>query len=160
MARLFSISVTKKNGTLNSSPVTTLLNSKNVISVQDVNENFTGNRVWYSLLKMRVYDDAQPDQYYTTTPASTITATINTANTSNNIETIPLTVQTPAGVNSFVKYFNPRFITEVYAVTSSTATSAYTDSTVVYEEPQAPQGDHKIIRVDDPVSAIQALTNA
>lgn len=155
MGRLYTFSEIKKNGTVNPTAISKRLNARNVLSLQSVVDNFTGSNVTYTLLRGRVYDDSAPDQYLTTTAASAVQAAINTANTTNNIFAIQLTVSVDDAATSFVKYFDPTYIYEVYPAANGT------DSIMVYEEPQAPQGFHQnYLVIGLTPTAIAALANA
>lgn len=156
MARLYTFSETKKNGTVNASAISKRLNSRNVLSIQRVTENFTGTSTAYTMLRARVWDDSEPDVYITTDPASTVQGNINTANTTNSVWAILLTVSVDGGVTSFTKYFDPWYIYEVYPHPTVGA-----DSIMTYEEPQAPQGFTQVYQVIGATpTAVAALANA
>lgn len=155
MARLFTWNEIKYNGTVYSTAVVKLLNSTKVVGMRTVTENFTGTSTSYALLNYRAHDNAAPDQRFSTDAASTVNTEINTDNTTNTTESIALTVQTDAGVNSYTKYFNPRYIQEVSAFPGASS-----DSYVVYEEPEAQEAAWTTYRVDETVAAIKTAANA
>lgn len=155
MARLFTWNEIKMNGTVYPTAVVKLLNSTKVVGMRTVTENFTGTSTAYALLNYKAHDNAAPDQRFSTDAASTVNTEINTDNTTNTTETILLNVQTDAGVNSYTKYFNPRYIQEV-----SAWPGASSDSYVVYEEPEAQDASWQTYRVDETVSAIKSAANA
>lgn len=156
MARLYTFSEIKKNGTVNDTAISKRLNCRNVLTVQTVTDNFTGTAATYTLLRGRVNDDSEPDMYYSTSPASAVAASINTANTTNNIFSIPLTVSVDDAVTSFSKYFDPMYIYEVLPHPTVSA-----DSIMIYEEPQAPEGFHRVYQVIGLTpTQVAALANA
>lgn len=160
MARLVTFQQAKKNSTISNPVVPVLLNTKRITEFENVVENFTGTSVAYTWLKYKLNDDSNDDIFYTTDPASTVSTAVNTANTTNDIESIPLTLQKTETVNGtlvvttdHIEYFNPRFIHSVYK-----AIDDVNDSIVLYEQPGHPYLNS--YRVAETQSAIAALANA
>jgi hypothetical protein len=155
MARLFTWNEIKKNGAVYTAPVEKLLNSKRVVILQTVNDNFTGATESYSLLNYKANDDANPDQRYSEDPASDVLLAMNDPNTTNNIEAIILSVIPDNGVAAYDKVFNPRYIHEVGDWIDNPL-QAY----LMYEEPEAQDAVITTYHVDSDQAAIKAAANS
>lgn len=153
MARLITFNEIKKNGTVHTSSVPVLLNTKKITEVMTVTENFSGATTSYAWLKYRLNDSSDDEAYYTTTPASAVQTAINTPNTTNDIEVIKLTILDSDLNIDHIEYFNPRFIQNVYQLPADT-----THSVLLYEQPGHPYLDEYI--VNESQAAILALANA
>lgn len=153
MARLITLNEIKKNGTVHAASIPVLMNTKKITEIRAVTENFSGTSTTYSWVKYRLNDSSDDDVFYSADPASAIQASINTPNTTNDIETIPLTILNKDLTVHNTEFFNPRFIQNVYQLPANTA-----HSVLLYEQPGHPYLNEYI--VSESQSAILALANA
>lgn len=91
MARSLVLAEIVKNGVTNPSAKSVMLLSNRILNLDQGTMTYNGSLINCTTIKYMVGDGSLPYQFVVTQAASDIRASVNTANTSNNIEVVSLT---------------------------------------------------------------------
>lgn len=97
MARSLVLQEVQINGVTNPSAKSVMLMSERFVSYSQTTMTYNGSLINATSIKYMVGDGSNPNQIMVTNAASDIRASVNTANTSNNIDTLALTKKNSDG---------------------------------------------------------------
>jgi len=151
MARSLTLTQRKFNGIDNAAKQVGII-SERVLSMAAAEYVINGSTVTGTLLEYSTGDNSLPAQIFVTQTAANIQTSINTANTSNNIDSITVTKKNSDGTTQTL-YLPP---SRIYAFYSHPDTTF--DSLLMYEDVALDQVI--AIKADQTVGALVAALNA
>lgn len=119
MAKSLVLQEAQINGFTNPSARSVMLVSERILGLDQTTMTYNGTFINATAVKYMVGDGSRPDQIMVTQAASDIRASVNTANTSNNIDLLALTRKNPNGTTTAINV-NVDDIVRAYAHPDST----------------------------------------
>jgi hypothetical protein len=152
MARSLVLAEIVKNGVTNPSAKSVMLLSGKIVDLSQGTMTYNGSVINCATIKYMVGDGSAPYQFVVTQAVSDIRASVNTANTSNNIEVVALTKINTDGTTQSLTV-NISELVYAYAYPTSTF-----DSLVGIED--VTKTAVNAIRADQGVGSLVASLNA
>lgn len=152
MARSLVLAEAQINGVTNSSTRSVMLMSERILGLDQTLMTYNGSLINATSIKYMFGDGSRPDQIMVTQAASDIRASVNTANTSNNIDVLALTRKNDNGTTTAINV-NVSDIVRAYAHPDSTF-----DALVIIEN--ATRDKPENIKSDETVQSIVTSLNS
>lgn len=152
MARSLVLPQIQINGVTNPSAQSVMLMSERILEMSQTLMTYNGSVINATSIKYMVGDGSNPDLIMVTSAASDIRASVNTANTSNNIDILALTEKKLDGTTVSINV-NVNDIVRAYAHPDSTF-----DSLVLLEN--ATRDRMNAIKADEQVGGIVTSLNS
>jgi|APGre2960657404_1045060.scaffolds.fasta_scaffold00127_10 hypothetical protein len=152
MARSLVLQEAQINGVTNPSTKSVMLMSQRILGLSQTLMTYNGTLINATSIKYMFGDGSKPDQIMVTQAASDIRASVNTANTSNNIDILALTRKNANGTTTAINV-NVSDIVRAYASPDSTF-----DALVITENATRDQTEN--ITADEMVQGIVTSLNS
>lgn len=152
MARSLVLQEVQINGVTNPSAKSVMLMSERFVSYSQTTMTYNGSLINATSIKYMVGDGSNPNQIMVTNAASDIRASVNTANTSNNIDILALTKKNSDGTTQSLNV-SVKDIVRAYAHPDSTF-----DALVLLED--TTQTVISAIKTDEMVQGIVTSLNS
>lgn len=152
MARSLVLAEIQIDGITNPSAKSVMLMSQRILRTDQSTMTYNGSLINCTVIQYMQGDGSAPNRIVVTQAASDITASVNTANTSNSITELTLTKKNSNGTTNTIN-FGINNLLRAYAHPDSTF-----DSLVLYEDATASL--ITAIKADETVDAIVASLNS